>query len=270
MYGEQTYTIWLPDFRKIKDYVSSEELRLRRTGGLEEEYERLLRDHDEILRNHSDILRSRDLVQKQQEVRALRMQRARPMEERFARLDLRDSSLNPRMFRENLGYRPEWQDVGGNGLYNYADSYGSSRGRGRNRDTRSMSVARTDNETYGTARRQRSSSLPPQPYTWPKLLAQFAHALTHNDKDVMKASGANTNSNKRNFKDKRKFNPKNTTDNEVSIKADERLTGVCNKLYGTNPSFEAGDSKEDFLYMSRDSTARQEVPNTKNAPQETS
>jgi len=270
MYGEQTYTIWLPDFRKIKDYVSSEELRFRRTGGLEEEYDRLLRERDEILRNHNDILRSHDLVQKQQEMRALRMQRGRPVDERYTRLGLRDSSLNPRRYREKLGYRPEWQDIGRNEFNNYADSFGSSRGRGRNRDTRSMSGARTDNDLFGPARRQRSSSLPPLPYTWPKLLAQFAHHLTTGDKDVVKASDAKpkgTNSNKRNPNDKSKFNQRNTTDNEVNIvKAHDKIAGIFNN------SFEPVDSKEDNMYISHDSTARaaQEVLKMEKAPQETS
>lgn len=260
MYAEQTYTIWLPDFRKIKEYVSSEELRLRRKGGLDEEYERLLQNHDEILRNHNDILRSHDLVQKQQDMRALRMQRARPLEERY----LRASSLNPtRRFRENLGYPAEWQDVRRNELYNYADSFGSSRGRGRNRDTRPISVARKDNQNFGNARRQRSTSLPPLPYTWPKLFAHVAHHLTNREKDVAKTSGTKkkrTNSNKRNPTDTCKSNPK-------VIDAHWKIKDVFNDVY----SFEQDESKEDIC-IPKDPTERaeQEVSKTEKAPQGTS
>jgi len=255
MYGVQTYTIWLPDFRKIKDYVSSAELRLRRVGGLEEDYERLLLNHDEILRNHNEILRA----QEQREAREMRMQHAHPPEERLARLDIEDIAMNRRRYPERLGYRPTRCEIGRYESNNYADSFGSSRGRGRNRDARSSSVARTDNESFGSTRRQRCASLPPLNYTWPKLFAQFAHhALTNRDQGVVKpivVKTKATDAKKRNPKGNQgKWNPKNTNDDEV-IKAPSPIANVAGKIY----SLDHGDSKEEVI-MSQDSTrAAQEV-----------
>jgi len=244
MYGVQTYSIWLPDFRKIKDYVSSGELRLRRVGGLEEDYERLLRNHDEILRNHNEILRA----QRQREARELKVRHAYPLE-----LDM-ELIGNRSTYPARLAYRTQRPEIGRYESNNCADSFGSSRGRGRNRETRSSSVARTDNESFGSARRQRSASLPPLNYTWPKLFAQFAHhALTKKDNDFVKSSAAKkkaTDSKMRNPKGNQfKVSTKGTNDDEVNIKAP---SAIC-KMYNFSSSLEHGDSKEE-VNMSQDST----------------
>jgi len=251
MYGVQTYTIWLPDFRKIKDYVSSGELRLRRVGGLEEDYERLLRNHDEILRNHNEILRA----QRQREARELKVRHTHPLE-----LDMEHIGINHGSYPGRLAYRTKRQEIGRYESNNYADSLGISRGRGRSREARSSSVARTDNESFGSARQQRSTSLPPENYTWPKLLAQFAHhTLTKKDKNFVKSRLAKknaTDSKMRNPKGNQfKGNTKATNDDEVNIKAP---SAIC-KMYNFSSSLEHGDCKEE-VNMSQDSTkAEKEV-----------
>lgn len=251
MYGVQTYTIWLPDFRKIKDYVSSGELRLRRVGGLEEDYERLLQNHDEIIRNHNKILRA----QRQREARELKMRHPHPLE-----LDVEDIGMNRSIYPGRLAYGTNRRDIGRFETNNNADSFGSSRGRGRNRDARSSSVARTDNESFGSARRQRSASLPPLNYTWPKLFAQFAHhALTKKNKRLVKSNVPKkkaTDFKMRNPKSNQfEGKPKDTTDEEVNIKAPSAIR----KMYHFTSSLEHGDSKEE-VNMSQDSTkVEQEV-----------
>jgi len=246
MYGAQLYTIWLPDFRKIKDYVAPEELRLRRGDDLEEDYERILRDHDELLRNHHDIL-----------------QYARPLEQQPVMLDVENIGLNRRRFPETLGYRTAREEIGRYEVNNYTNSLGSSRGRGRSRDTRSSSVVRTDNDL---ARHQRSASLPPLNYTWPKLFAQFAHhALLNRKKDVAKPSvpktkapEANNRHSKgsqfrRNEKDANDYEV-NVNDYEVNIKAPSKLKPFINQFYNS-ASVRHVDSKEE-IYMSQDSMPR--------------
>jgi len=251
MYGVQTYTIWLPDFRKIKDYVSSRELRLRRVGGLKEDYERLLRNHDEILRNHNEILQA----QRQREARELKVRHAQPLE-----LDMENIGVNRSTYPGRLAYRTKRHEIGRYESNNCAGSFGSSRGRGRNREVRSSSVARTDNESFGSARRQRSTSLPPLNYTWPKLFAQFAHhALTKKSKNFVKSNVAKEKaSDSKMGKPKGnqfKGNTKGTNDDEVNIKAP---SAIC-KMYNFSSSLEHGDSKEE-VNMSQDSTkVEQEV-----------